>query len=147
MVKPGVMVMAHTATSYTLGRDGESELVARMESRHGTRFITAFGSVVEALRHLGVQRVAYATPYNEETTLKGKAHLEGYGFNVVSHGTLPNVTNIYDETEERAYALARRVDAADAQAVFLSGVGMPTIAALACWNAILESRCCPALPP
>jgi maleate isomerase len=130
MVKPQVMVMAHTATSYTLGKDGEAELVARMERAHGIRFITAFGSVIEALARLGIQRVAYATPYNEETTLRGKAHLEAHGLQVVAHGILPNVTNIYDETAERAYALARQFDVAEAQAVFLSGVGMPTIAAL-----------------
>jgi maleate isomerase len=130
MVKPQVMVMAHTATSYTLGKDGEAELVARMERAHGIRFITAFGSVIEALARLGIQRVAYATPYNEETTLRGKAHLEAHGLQVVAYGILPNVTNIYDETAERAYALARQVDVAEAQAVFLSGVGMPTIAAL-----------------
>lgn len=130
MVRPGVMVMAHTATSYTLGKDEEAALVARMEARHGTRFLTAFGSVVEALRHLGVQRVAYATPYDARTTLQGKAHLEGYGFSVVAHGQLPNVTNIYDESAERAYALGRQVDVAEAQAVFLSGVGMPTIDAI-----------------
>jgi maleate isomerase len=130
MVKPQVMVMAHTATSYTLGKDGEAELVARMERAHGIRFITAFGSVIEALARLGIQRVAYATPYNEETTLRGKTHLEAHGLQVVAYGILPNVTNIYDETAERAYALARQVDVAEAQAVFLSGVGMPTIAAL-----------------
>lgn len=127
MVKPGVIVMAHTATSYTLGRQGEAELVARMESKHGIPFITAFGSVIEALAHLGIQRVAYATPYNEETTLRGKAHLEQHGLQVVAHGILPDVRNIYDETPERAYALARQVDVPEAQAVFLSGVGMPTI--------------------
>jgi maleate isomerase len=130
MVKPGVMVMAHTATSYTLGKVEEAALVARTEARHGTPFLTAFGSVVEALRHLGVQRVAYATPYDARTTLQGKAHLEAYGFTVAAHGQLPNVTNIYDESAERAYALGRQVDVADAEVVFLSGVGMPTLDAI-----------------
>ena len=50
---------------------------------------------------------------------------------MVSIGRLTGVQNIYDETPERAYSLARQVDAADAQAVFLSGVGMPTIETLA----------------
>lgn len=53
-----------------------------------------------------------------------------YGFHVVSRGRLKDVTNIYDETPERAYRLGREVDCADAQAVFLSGVGMPTLATL-----------------
>ena len=126
-VRPGVMVLGHTATSYTLGRSGEDELVARMEARFKTRFITAFGSVVQALQHLGVQRVAYATPYNAATTAQGKAHLESYGFEVVAHGNLPGVTNIYDESPERAYQLGRMVDVPEAQALFISGVGMPTL--------------------
>lgn len=130
MVKPGVMVMAHTATSYTLGKDGEATLIDRMQREHRIPFITAFGSVVAALAHLGVRRVAYATPYNEQVTALGKAHLEAHGLQVVAHGILPGVKNIYDETPERAYQLARQTDCADAQAVFLSGVGMPTIAVL-----------------
>jgi maleate isomerase len=31
MVKPGVMVLAHTATSYTLGKSAEAALVERLE--------------------------------------------------------------------------------------------------------------------
>ena len=130
MAKPAVIVMAHTATSYTLGRAGEAETIERIERATGVRFVTAFGSVVAALAHLGVDRVAVGTPYDAHATAQCVANLEERGFAVVSHGRLPNVTNIYDETPERAYQLARQVDCADAQAVFLSGVGMPTLDAL-----------------
>jgi maleate isomerase len=130
MVKPGVMVMAHTATSYTLGVEGEAALVQRMHHEYGIPFLTAFGSVIEAFHHLGIRRVAYGTPYNEATTAQGKRHLEAYGIEVVSHAILPGVSNIYDETHERAYQLGRAVNCEEADAVFLSGVGMPTIAAL-----------------
>jgi maleate isomerase len=135
MVRPAVMVLAHTATSVTLGKAGEATLVARMEERHkdghGFRFITAFGSVLAALAALGVRRVAYGTPYAMETTLRGKAHLEAHGLEVVRFGVLPGVVNIYDETDARAYQLGRQVDDERAEAVFLSGVGMPTVGALA----------------
>ena len=80
-----------------------------------------------ALNTLGIKRVALGTPYSEEITLKGKAHLEGSGFEVVSYGRLKNVTDIYAETPERAYQLGRSVDSPEAQAVFLSRTGMPTI--------------------
>jgi maleate isomerase len=130
MVSPQVIVMAHTATSYTLGREAEAALVERMERLTGTRFITAFGSVLAAFEHLGVRRIAYATPYSEATTLQGKAHLEKHHIEVVSHGKLANVRNIYEENDERAYTIARAVDHADAEAIFLSGVGMPTLGAL-----------------
>jgi maleate isomerase len=127
MMKPSVMVLAHTATSYTLGKTAEAELLRRLQDRHGMPVATAFGSVAAALADLGVERVALGTPYSEEITLKGKAHLEAHGFQVVSCGRLPDVTDIYEETPERAYRLGRSVDSASAQAVFLSGTGMPTI--------------------
>lgn len=130
MVKPDVIVMAHTASSYTLGRQGEAELVARMEEKTGRRFVTAFGSVLAALAHLGAKRIALGTPYGEDATKKSKAHLEAHGLEVVSCGRLENVVNIYDETPERACELGVRANVPEAQAVFLSGVGMPTIAVL-----------------
>src|SRR5579863_4999208 len=130
MVSPRVIVMAHTATSYTLGREREAELVTRMEAASGARFITAFGSVLAAFAHLGVRRVAYGTPYSAEMTARGKVHLETCGLDVVSSGHLANVRNIYEETSERAYTIGRQVDHPDADVIFLSGVGMPTLDAL-----------------
>jgi maleate cis-trans isomerase len=130
MVKPDVIVLAHTATSYTLGRAAEAELIERLQARHGVRIATAFGAVEAALTALGVRRVALGTPYSEAVTLKGKAHLETCGFEVVSYGHLENVTNIYDETAERAYRLGRTIDKPTAQVAFLSGTGMPTISIL-----------------
>jgi maleate isomerase len=130
MVKPDVIVLAHTATSYYLGREGEAELLARLERSTGRRVITAFGSVVRALERLNVRRVALGAPYSPQTTLQSKAHLEAHGLQVVNFANLKGVTNIYDETAERAYGLARMVDREDAEAVFLSGTGMPTLPVL-----------------
>src|SRR5437867_4547251 len=118
MVKPAVIVMAHTAMSYTLGKEGEAKLVERLERASGIPFITAFGSVIRALAHLGAKRVALATPYSAEATLKSKAHLEAHGLEVVSSAALEDVKNIYEETPERAYEVARRADRPQAQAVF-----------------------------
>src|SRR5947208_3736561 len=103
MVAPKVIVLAHTATSYTLGKKGEAELVARMQRETGIPFITAFGSVLAALAHLGVKRVALGTPYDADATAKGKASLEAHGIEVVSVGRLENVKNIYEDTAERAH--------------------------------------------
>jgi maleate isomerase len=129
-VKPNVMMLAHTASSYTLGRLAEIELLQRLQAQFQIPVATAFGSVVAALNILGAKRIALGAPYSEEMILKGKALLEEHGFAVVNHGGLPNVTNIFDETPERAYRLGRAVDKPTAEAVFLSGVGMPTIAIL-----------------
>jgi maleate isomerase len=129
-VEPDVIVVAHTATSYYLGRKGEADLLARLEKSTGKRVITAFGSVLRSLERLNVRRLALGTPYSTQTTLQGKAHLEAHGLEVVNFANLQGVTNIYDETAERAYGLARLVDREDAEAVFLSGTGMPTLPVL-----------------
>jgi maleate isomerase len=109
-VRPDIIVIAHTATSYDLGQDEEGALLGRLAQASGTRVTTAFASVAAALERLGVKRVALGAPYSAKVTLKGKAHLEAHGFEVVNHDNLKGVTNIYDETAERAYRLARSVD-------------------------------------
>lgn len=129
-VKPDIIVIAHTATSYYLGREREAALLARLAAANGTRVATAFGSVAAALERLGVRRVALGAPYSAETTAQGRAHLEAHGFTVVRSDNLKGVANIYDETAERAYRLGRSVDTPEAEAVFLSGTGMPTVPVL-----------------
>jgi maleate cis-trans isomerase len=130
LLKPSVVAMAHTANSYTLGKDGEAKLVDRLQKKFDIPFITAFGSVVTALKKMGVSNIAFGTPYSEQNTLRCKNLLEEYGFNIVHFGNLPGVQNIYDETPERAGQLMRQVNASGADAIFISGVGMPTIDAL-----------------
>jgi maleate cis-trans isomerase len=58
MVKPDIIVVAHTATSYHLGRSREAELLARLTSATGTNVVSAFGSVVAGLERLAVSRLA-----------------------------------------------------------------------------------------
>jgi maleate isomerase len=130
MVKPSVIVVAHTATSYHLGRRGEADLLDRLERVTGRRVVTAFGSVVHALERLNIRKLALGTPYSTEVTLQGKAHLEEHGFEIAKFDNLKGFDNIYDTTAEHAYALARLVDTKDAEAVFLSGTGMPTVTVL-----------------
>jgi maleate isomerase len=130
MVEPDVIVLAHTATSYHLGRDREAALLDRLRQASGIPIVTAFGAVLQALQRLDVKRLALGAPYSAEVTLQGKAHLEAHGFEVVNFANLKGVTNIYDETAERAYGLARSIDVETAQAVFLTGTGMPTLPVL-----------------
>ena len=130
MVEPDVIVLAHTATSYHLGRERETALLDRLREASGVPIVTAFGAVLRALQRLDVKRLALGAPYSAEVTLQGKAHLEAHGFEVVNFANLKGVTNIYDETAERAYGLARSIDAESAEAVFLTGTGMPTLPVL-----------------
>lgn len=137
MVKPDVIVLAHTASSYTLSAEAETQMLADLSKRSQSQFMTAAGAVKQALKHLGVQRVALATPYAEAISEQGKQHLTQHGFQVVGYGRLEQVRNIYEETAERAYRLARSADTPEAQAVFISGTGLPTLSVLAMLEADL----------
>jgi maleate cis-trans isomerase len=129
-VEPDVIVLAHTATSYTLGRDGDAELLRRMEARTGIPFVSALGSAAAALELLGVRRIAIGTPYDKALTLRSKEVLEQYGFEVVNAQCLPDVKCIFDEPPRRVYGLIKAVNRAEADAVFVSGVGLPTLSVL-----------------
>jgi maleate cis-trans isomerase len=130
-VGPAVIVLAHTATSYFLGRAAETQLAERLQKQFGVPFISALGSVVEACRQLGVKRLAVGTGYDEALTLRGKASLEAYDIEIASAICLAHVRSIFDETPERVFGLARAANHPHADAVFLSGVGLPTLEVVA----------------
>jgi maleate cis-trans isomerase len=129
-VRPAVVVHAHTASSYAVGFADESTLVERLSSLAGAPAVTAAGAVRAALQRLGVKRVALGTPYQERVSEQGKAYWQAAGFEIVGYGRLGDAGSIYDETEERACELARRADARNADAVLLSGTGLPTVGVL-----------------
>jgi maleate cis-trans isomerase len=129
-VHPSVVILAHTASSYATGFANESQLIDRLSSLTGTTAITAARAVMAALQHLGVKKLALGTPYPEAVSMKGKAFWEAAGFDIVGYHRLEDVQNIYAEHEQRAYQLARRANVAEAEAVFLSGTGLPTVGVL-----------------
>jgi maleate cis-trans isomerase len=129
-VHPAVIVLAHTASSYALGVGQEQPLVDRVTRLGGAPALLAAHAVRDALRHLQVTRLALGTPYPEAISRQGRAYWEASGFRIVGYHRLADVTDIYAESEERAYRLAQQADAPDAQAVLLSGTGLPTVAVL-----------------
>jgi maleate cis-trans isomerase len=129
-VKPAVVVLAHTGVSYVNGFANEQALIDRLAKLAGATAVTAARSIQLALEHLGVKRLALGTPYPEAMSALGKAYWQAAGFEVVGYRRLEGVGNIYDESEERAYQLARAADAAPAEAVLVSGTGLPTIGML-----------------
>jgi maleate isomerase len=129
-VSPLVVILAHTASSYATGCANEPQLIDRLSSLTGTTAITAARAVLAALQHLGVKKLALGMPYPEAISVKGRAFWEAAGFDIVGYRRLADVQNIYAENEQRAYQLARQANTPDAEAVFLSGTGLPTVGVL-----------------
>jgi maleate isomerase len=135
-------VLAHTATSYVLGRDGDAKLARRMEELTGIPFISALGSAVAAFEALGVRRVAVGTPYDQALTLRGKAVLEEYGIDVVHAECLPDVTNIFEETPRRVYGLIKSATAPRRRRCSSAASACRPSRCSARRRPILGSRCC-----
>ena len=109
------------------------QLLKSMTDKTGTPATAASAAVVAALRALGVERIAVATPYPDLVNERQKKFLEEYGFRV-SH--LEGLDLGHTQEERRAinrvppeavFRLARAVDRPDAQAVFISCTAIPTI--------------------
>ena len=129
-VTPAVVVLAFTAASYSNGFAREQALADRIASLTGAPAVTAAQAILVALQHLGAKKIALGTPYSESISALGRAYWQAAGLAVVGYARLAGVENIYDESEERAYRLARQADVSDADAVLLSGTGLPTVGVL-----------------
>jgi maleate isomerase len=125
-VKPDLVVLAHTAVSYLNGVARERALNERIAALAGAPAVTAAAAILAALRHLGAGRVALATPYPDVIAVAGRKFWEAAGLSIVAHRQLDGVANIYEESEERAYRLGRAADTPEADAVLISGTGLPT---------------------
>ena len=125
-VEPAVIVLAHTSVSYATGFANESSLADTISQLGTCPGVTASRAILAAFAHLGVRRIALATPYSEAVEVLGARFWAAAGLEVVAHRRLDGVTNIYEETEARAYELGRQADAPDAQALLISGTGLPT---------------------
>ena len=126
-VKPAVVLLAHTGASYVNGFANEPALIERLGSLAGAAALTAAEAISTSLRHLGVKKLALGTPYPEVIGALGRAYWEAAGFEIVSHRRLEGVGNIYAESAERSYRLARQADVPGADALLLSGTGLPTV--------------------
>ena len=125
-VRPKAVVLAHTALSYAVGFANEPSMIDRLTMLAGCPGLTASRAILAALAHLGVRRIALAVPYTAAIETLGATYWKAAGLDVVAHTRLEGVSNIYDETEARAYALGRAADTREAEALLISGTGLPT---------------------
>lgn len=125
-----VIVYGCTSGSLLKGLEWERGLRERIERVAGVKAVTTAGAVVDALRTLGVRRIAVATPYIEEINVREKMFLESSGFTVARIRGLGIVRNvdIGRQPPEVAYRLALKVaEGVDVDAVFISCTNFRTL--------------------
>jgi maleate cis-trans isomerase len=125
-----VNVIAYACTTGSLiqGMEWEKKLAKRMRSRARVPSITTASAVVDALKKLGLSKVAVATPYIESVNAAEKKFLEQNGIEVTNIIGLGYVKgeDLHKEPPETAVRLAKRADSKQAQGIFLSCTDLKT---------------------
>lgn len=130
-----LIVFCCTGGSLVGGVGYDEQIVKLIRDRAGVPAITITTAVIEALRRLGVERVAVATPYTADINEMERKVLNQYGFTItnmrglhehVAPGDFRN-SMIGRRTPYEAYQIARSVDTPDAQAIFLSCTNFRTV--------------------
>lgn len=125
-VRPDAVAYACTSGSFIRRRAGERALVASMEAVGAPQAVTTSGALLAALEHLGVGRVAVATPYDEQISQGLSAFLEEAGARVTRMHHLNLTGQIWTLPYADTIALVRRTWTPDCQAVFVSCTNVAT---------------------
>jgi maleate isomerase len=94
--RPGAIVFAVNSPSVIRGPEGAAEISRRLSaSAGGVPAVTTSEAMVEAVRALGVRRLAVSVPYGPPVSDIVRAYFESYGIEVVGMHALdlPNANN------------------------------------------------------
>ncbi|HKJ12404.1 MAG TPA: Asp/Glu racemase [Ornithinimicrobium sp.] len=126
---PRVVAFACTSGSFVHGVAGEREVCRAIEAAGVPRGVSTSGALLEALRALGVRRLAVATPYSQEVTAMLATFLDQAGVAVSSWASAGLTERIWAMSPDEVAALVRRAvpPTAGADAVFVSCTNVPTL--------------------
>ena len=125
-VEPAAVAMCCTAGSFAGGKGYDESIARALEEKTGVPATTASSSALDALKSLGIRKVALAVPYLEELAKAEEKFLQDNGISVVSINWLNEDLAIPKIPYDRTYDLAKRTDDAEAEAIFISCVGLHT---------------------
>jgi maleate cis-trans isomerase len=127
-----VIVLGATAPSFLKGLGYDRELIQKIESATGRAATTTSTALVQAIRHLGITRVALGSAYDDKVNGIAKAFLEASGLEVVNVKGLSLVATLVVGRlgPDSSYELALKVNCSDAQAIVLSCTNWRTMDAI-----------------
>lgn len=129
-----------TGSSYRVTPAQEDELTGEAGALRGIPVITAAQAVRAACHALRIHRFALVSPYPESLAEAGYAYWRAAGFTLSAtlrvDPALYDTHRIYELTSNDAFAALQRLDRTGAEALVVSGTGMPTRAALQQWRTL-----------
>lgn len=125
---------ACTGSSYLVDPQEMDRCIDEAQQRCGYRVITATTAILEALNHLGVSRVALLAPYPQWIIDASRVYWERAGLTIVDESSSmiegSDTRHVYRIRTESVIHAAAALETKDAQAVLISGTGMPTLRAI-----------------
>lgn len=138
--------IALTGASYRLGHDGDRAMCEELSEAIDTPVITASLAILEAMKHLGVERLGLVSPYPKWLTDASRAYWEGAGFTLARVHSVSDDFRAYELTGEELVAAVEKIDASGCDAILISGTGARTLKALHAWKnrkpPLLSSNLC-----
>lgn len=133
-LRPDVFGFACTGSSYLLGREREERLIADASQRFGYPVLTATAAIRWALERIGARRIAVAAPYPAELIEAAVNYWAEDGVELVALERVRTRTtdtrSIYELDFTAADRTIAALDASGADAILLSGTGMPSLPAI-----------------
>lgn len=126
---------ACTASSYLVGRERERAFIAELEDRLGYPIVTATDAIRWRLAQAGARRIALVSPYPPPLVEAAARFWREAGFDLaavrrVETGSA-DTRSIYGLGSADARAIVADISALQADAVLLSGTGMPSLRLIA----------------
>lgn len=125
-IAPAAYAFACTSGSFVKGRAGEAAAAAALTEAGGSPGITTSGAIVAALHHLGVNKVAVATPYDAAITGKLCDFLQENSVAVTGVRYLGMDSNMWTVPYARTAELIREADSESSEAIVVSCTNLPT---------------------
>jgi len=126
---------ACTGSSYLVGTERESEILASASARFGYPTISAAVAIREAAASINARRIALLAPYPQHLIDAGVRYWEAAGLEIVAVQRMDlgsmDTREIYGLSSADAMMALNSFDPGNADAILMSGTGMPSLYALA----------------
>ncbi len=133
-LKLDVCGFACTASTYLVGREAEEAELKRLSDLKGYPIISAGLAIEQALHHIGVEKFAIGAPYPQWSVEMCRDYWAGRGFDVVNTTRIVTASDdtrsIFELSAYDALETLGVIDFSSADAILLTGTGMPSFAAV-----------------
>ncbi|MEM9763131.1 MAG: Asp/Glu racemase [Pseudomonadota bacterium] len=129
-VRPDVILYGCTSATLAHGPAFDAAMSARAATLAGAPVVTAAGAVVAACRHLGLGRIAFASPYVPSLNDRAIAFLADAGIETVHRAEVPGALSNHEQgalTPDDVLAIGRRAQHPSAEGIVLSCTDMRAV--------------------